>query len=161
LSRDAIQRLAENPVNQYLALGLRLYIGGLFIYASIGKINYAAEFAEIIAGYQLVPFWAVNLLAVTLPWTELICGALLILGVRPKAAVAVLGILLAVFTVAITVNLLRGTPMGCGCFTNIEEPMQWSTMLRDLLWLAMALHIYFFDSIFHLEKKFLLAIKEI
>jgi uncharacterized membrane protein YphA (DoxX/SURF4 family) len=158
--RDRARRWARGPLNTYLALGLRLYIGGIFIYASMSKINYAAEFADIIAGYQLVPYWAVNLIAVTLPWAELICGALLIIGVRAKAAAACLVAMLAVFTAAIVINLIRGTPIGCGCFSSIEEPMGYTTLLRDLIWLAMALHVYFFDSAWHLEQKFLVALAE-
>ena len=57
-----------------VALAFRLYLGGLFVYASLYKINYTAEFAETIASYQLVPYWGVNLLAVILPWIELISG---------------------------------------------------------------------------------------
>ena len=145
----------------YLALVFRLYIGGLFIYASMSKINYAAEFAESIANYQLVPFWAVNLMAVTLPWAELLCGLLLIIGVRAKAGAASLAALLVIFSAAISVSLLRGTPFGCGCFSSVDQPMQWTTVLLDLLWLGMALHVYFFDSAFHLEKSFTMAIKDI
>ena len=45
----------------YLALVLRLYIAGLFIYAGMVKINYTAEFAETIASYRMVPHWGVIL----------------------------------------------------------------------------------------------------
>jgi uncharacterized membrane protein YphA (DoxX/SURF4 family) len=39
------QRISIAGINSWLALVLRLYIGGLFIYASLSKINYTAEFA--------------------------------------------------------------------------------------------------------------------
>lgn len=147
--------------NRYLVLGLRLYIGGLFFYASVYKINFPGEFAENIAAYQLVPFWAVNPLAIFLPWAELICGLFLIAGVRTKSAAAVAAGLLAVFTLALALALLRDVPMGCGCFSALEDPATWLTVLRDLAWLAMALHVYRADSAWQLGRAFLPSWREL
>lgn len=147
--------------HRYLALVFRLYLGGLFIYASMYKISYAGEFAETIASYMIVPHWAVNLVAVLMPWTELICGILLIAGFRAKSANAVIMGLLSLFTIAIFVSLLRDTPIGCGCFHTLDEQMDWTTLVRDLVWLGMAAHVHFFDSAFHLEKQFLIRLKDV
>lgn len=147
--------------SKYTALIFRLYIGGIFIYASMSKINYAGEFAETIASYQLVPFWAVNVIAVIMPWTELICGLLLVAGVRAKAAAISIMAMLVLFIAVIAITLLRQIPIGCGCFHAVEEPMSWMTLLRDIIWLVMATHIYLYDSAFQLEKKFLMKIKDI
>jgi putative oxidoreductase len=146
--------------NKYVALAFRVYLGGVFIYASMYKIGYPAEFAQNIASYQIVPFWAVNLLAVVMPWTELISGIMLIVGLRSKSAVAMIAAMLVLFTLAILLSLVRNIPIGCGCFHSMEEPMSWTTLLRDLIWLAMAVHVYRFDSAFQLERKFLIHIKD-
>jgi uncharacterized membrane protein YphA (DoxX/SURF4 family) len=84
-------RKAMRFLNPWLALCFRVYLGGLFIYASIYKINYPAEFAETIASYQIVPYYLVNIMAVVLPWMELVSGTLLLAGIRPRAATAVWG----------------------------------------------------------------------
>jgi uncharacterized membrane protein YphA (DoxX/SURF4 family) len=147
--------------NPWLALVFRLYLGGLFIYASIYKINYPAEFAETIASYQIVPYFLVNLTAVVLPWTELICGTLLLAGIRPRAATAALGGLLVLFTLAIAWVLAHGVPIGCGCFHTIEDPISWRTLARDLLWLAMAVHVFRYDRLFHLEERFMVRLREV
>lgn len=151
------KRMLTHP---YAALVLRLYLGGLFVYASMYKISYPLEFAENIASYQLLPFWAVNMMAIVLPWTELICGLLLMLGLRAKSAVCMIGGMLVMFTLAIGITLLRNIPIGCGCFHSMEEPMSWTTLVRDLAWLAMAVHVYAFDSAFQLERRFLIQIKD-
>ena len=147
--------------SKYLALAFRLYIGGIFIYASMYKISYTAEFAETIASYQLVPYWAVNFLALVMPWLELICGILLVSGMKSKSATAVIAGMLVLFTVAIFFILVRKIPIGCGCFSSVEEPISWATLARDLAWLAMSIHIYLFDSALQLERKFLMTIKEV
>lgn len=146
--------------NKYLALIFRFYIGGVFIYASMYKINYPWEFAETIAGYQLVPFWSVNLLAVAMPWLELVCGVLLVVGIRSKSAVAIIAGMLVLFTVAIALSLIRNIPIGCGCFSSVGENISWMTVVRDLVWLAMSIQVYYFDSDFQLENRFLMAIKD-
>ncbi|BDQ34994.1 MauE/DoxX family redox-associated membrane protein [Pseudodesulfovibrio portus] len=155
---ECLKKLLSNP---WLALGFRLYIGGLFIYAAMYKINYAAEFSTTIASYRLVPYWAVNGLAVFMPWTEIICGALLVLGVRVKSAATIIIGLLSVFTVAIVVNILRDAPISCGCFHTLEDPISWWTVLRDLSWIGMTLHIYHFDRLFQTDQLFLGKLRRI
>jgi uncharacterized membrane protein YphA (DoxX/SURF4 family) len=144
-----------------LGLVLRVYVGGVFIYASMYKIIYPGEFAETIAGYQLVPFWAVNLMALVMPWAELVSGVLMVLGVRTRSAAAMIGGMLVVFSLAILVTLLRDLPIGCGCFTSVEEPLGWGTLMRDLIWLAMTLQVYFFPSALQLEGRLLKALREV
>lgn len=153
--------LWRDILGRWLALALRIYLGGVFVYASVYKIGYAAEFAETIASYQIVPALAVNVTALVLPWVELICGALLVAGVRVRTVCAMLGGLLALFCVAVVVNLLRETPIDCGCFHSMEERMTWLTLVRDLVWLGMAVHVYFFDSPLALERRYRSSLKEI
>jgi putative oxidoreductase len=153
-----VKELVTHPVLGFL---LRVYVGGVFIYASMYKINYPGEFAETIASYQLVPFWAVNPMALIMPWAELVSGILMVLGIRTKSAAAMIGGLLAVFSVAILITLLRGIPIGCGCFTSVEDPLGWDTLLRDFIWLAMTLHVYFFPSALQLEGRVFRSLQEV
>ena len=147
--------------HRYIALILRLYIGGLFIYASMYKINYTGEFAETIAGYQIVPYWAVNISAVVLPWVELISGVLLVAGIRARSSAVIIGLLLIMFAIAMFINLMRGAPISCGCFDAIGTKISWWTLARDIIWVIMTIHIFLFDKAFHLEKRFSLIFREI
>ncbi len=157
-TRSLLKRFAASPL---LALVLRVCLGGLFVYAGVYKINYPGEFAETIASYQIVPYFLVNLTAAVLPWVELVCGALVILGIRPKAAALTLAGLLAVFALAVAVVLVRGIPIDCGCFRSMGDPVSWKTLLRDLVWLAMAVQVYCCDRLLHLENAFLAKVRGI
>ncbi|MGD9975686.1 MAG: MauE/DoxX family redox-associated membrane protein [Desulfatirhabdiaceae bacterium] len=152
------KKAISHPVT---GLVLRVYIGGIFIAASMYKINYPGEFAETIASYQLVPYWGVNLMALIMPWTELLCGLMLILGFRTRASAVLIAAMLVVFCVAITVTLLRGIPIGCGCFTTVEDPLSWTTLIRDLIWLAMTVQVILFPSALQLEDRLLMSLKEV
>ncbi|HET7294804.1 MAG TPA: MauE/DoxX family redox-associated membrane protein [Vicinamibacteria bacterium] len=104
------------------ALGLLL--GAVFIYASWDKILNPSEFARIVYHYQLIgpsrslgPLPA-NLLAVTLPWIELVVGLLLATGLWRREAAAVAAVMLLVFVAAVGAALARGIDLeNCGCFT--------------------------------------------
>jgi putative oxidoreductase len=153
-----MKKAVAHPV---LGLLLRIYIGAVFIAASMYKINYPGEFAETIASYQIVPFWGVHLMALIMPWTELICGLMLVLGLRTRAAAVLAGSMLVVFCVAIVATLAREIPIGCGCFTSVEDPLSWKTLLRDLIWLAMTAQVVWFPSALQLEDRLLLSLKEV
>lgn len=132
----------------WLALPLRLYLGVLFIYAAVHKVADPAAFALDVATYEILPLGLVNLVALTMPWIEIVAGAMLIAGVRVRPAALVVAALMAVFLVALIIALARGLDMSCGCFASQgaeSDPISWRTVLRDLVWFAMAAHVAVFD----------------
>jgi uncharacterized membrane protein YphA (DoxX/SURF4 family) len=139
-----INKFVKSP---YLSLVLRLYIGGIFIYAGLSKVHYPGEFAENLAAYQMLPYWAVNFAALILPWVEIICGLFLIIGLKSRVSASMIGMLLIVFTFGIFINLLKGTPISCGCFDSIGAEISWKDVFRDLGWFILTLQIFFYDRI--------------
>src|SRR6185436_16375541 len=97
-------------------LAARLLLGLVFIIASIDKIASPDAFAASIHAYRLTPALIENLLAIAVPWIELLCGMCLVLGVNVRASSFLLTLLLGVFSVAISIALLRGLKIDCGCF---------------------------------------------
>jgi uncharacterized membrane protein YphA (DoxX/SURF4 family) len=110
-------------------------MGLLFILSGAGKILHPAGFAFAVFRYHLVPHPLVNAAALVLAWLELVCGLGVLFFPRYRnPALALIFLLLVVFTVGISFNLLRGVRSACGCFsTSLEaEPMTWWKVARNL-----------------------------
>jgi uncharacterized membrane protein YphA (DoxX/SURF4 family) len=153
-----VWKIIKNIVtSEYLALVLRLVIGILFIYSAMPKIPYPAEFAKNVEAYQIVPFWAINIFAVFLPWLELTCGMFLVVGLATRACAFVLAIMLGSFALALLINVLRGSPITCGCFETTGEQIGWFNVFRDVALMLLTLQIAFFSRIFVLLRGGLLT----
>ncbi len=137
-----IERMLKS---EYLAFGLRVYLGYFFIYASLSKIPHPAQFAEAIADYRLIPFMFLNLGAVILPWIELVTGLFLIIGFKSRSSVIVIGLLLIMFDAMILINMYQGAPINCGCYDIVGEPIGWKKVLENLLMLVFSVQVYYFD----------------
>ena len=95
---------------------LAIALAVIFIYAAIPKILEVDEFARSIRNYRMLPAWSINLLALWLPWIELIAGGCMIFKVGEKGGkLLILGMLL-VFTAGIISAVARGLDIDCGCF---------------------------------------------
>ena len=95
----------------------RLFLGGIFVYASYDKIIHPVPFAEIVYNYQILPDVLVNPVSLFLPWIELLAGLSLILGVWLPGTVLICNFLLLVFFSTLVFNMARGLDIDCGCFT--------------------------------------------
>jgi putative oxidoreductase len=101
---------------KYLTLLGRLFIGGLFIYASYHKILDPADFAQSIRNYVIIPPAWSHVVALTLPWVELGAGLFLVLGIQTKPSALLTTGMLAVFLAAIIRAYVIGLDIDCGCF---------------------------------------------
>ncbi len=133
--------------SEYLSLAFRVYIGWVFLQAALSKIHDPALFAENVANYRIIPYLAINLVAIVLPWMELICAFFLFFGLRIKATATILSGLLFLFTLLVIITIFRGVSMNCGCFDAVGEPVGWAKVIENTIWLLMTLQIFFFDQI--------------
>jgi uncharacterized membrane protein YphA (DoxX/SURF4 family) len=131
-----------------VVLIFRLVLGATFIYASLDKIAHPEQFAKIVYNYKILPGFLINIYAVTLPWVELLAGCLLILGIFTESVSLLLSFLLVIFVIAISINLLRGVNLNCGCFsTNPAGKKEGVSLLfKDFIFLFMGLMVFFFNK---------------
>ena len=130
--------MKQAPTLRPTELLFRLALGGLFIYAGVAKIFALPAIRDaMIAGQALLPlerflaledfFWDVHhfgltpwdismVLAMFLPWLEVVSGLALISSRLRAGALLIITALSAVFLGAIASAWWRGLDLTCGCF---------------------------------------------
>jgi uncharacterized membrane protein YphA (DoxX/SURF4 family) len=121
----------------------RLILGGIFIWASLGKIGDPRGFAEVVKNYRMLPLWAIDPFSLMLPWIEILCGAALLTGYLIKGSALIADFLMIVFMLSIGINMVRGVNISCGCFSNSMEISRNMTLylIRDAVCLFMGIWV--------------------
>jgi len=108
-----LKNLSNYPI--YLTIIFRITIGTVFLWASFDKIINPFSFAKNISNYHIIPFGLENLIALFLPWLELIIGSGLILGIFIRTNIILSSTLLVIFNLLIFQAMARGFNIECGC----------------------------------------------
>jgi putative oxidoreductase len=112
---------------------LRFGLGGLLIFASLGKISHPYEFAVIIENYRVLGDGLSRWIAVWLPYLELGVGLLLVIGIWLDAASVINAGLLFIFLVLVTQAYIRHLDIDCGCFSiEHSEPIGLIKILENV-----------------------------
>ncbi len=135
--------IGESRMKNILFYISRYIIGFVFIIAAIPKIADPSVFARSIEAYQFLPTYLINLTALILPWLELLVGLFLIIGFSLKGSAVLSVVLLTSFSILISIALLRGLTIDCGCFGNIESPLTISRLIEDLILLILSVYVVY------------------
>ena len=126
----------EALTHPWLTIRVQIALGAIFVAAALPKIADPPSFAHMIYNYRILPAGLINISALVMPWVEIVAGLCLILGIWVKPARWIIGAMLAVFMVAITVNLVRGNAIDCGCFDLSAAGKTYEERIRDM-WLVL------------------------
>ncbi len=117
----------------------RFALGALFIFSGYMKINDPQAFAFAIKGFKLVEnHELISQATFSIPWTEVLIGVLVMLGLFTKAASGAMFAMLAVFTVAVGTVIARDIDTTCGCFGKfLGSEIDGSTVIRNTVLLLL------------------------
>ncbi len=141
---------------KWVHLILRFVLGGIFLASAVIKIwdvqvshfhvtqfshvPDLATFAQDVTNYHVPPRELANLVAITLPWIELLAGGLLVCGIWKQASALVITALMVVFLAAIGWALAHGYNIRCGCFGTVDaRKVGVTALMEDGVLLAMAI----------------------
>lgn len=137
--------MAPAKITLLVLLVLRLALGGVFIYAGASKIVDAQAFAKTVHHFQLTPWTVSVVVAVYLPWLEILAGLALFVRRLALGASLALVVMSAVFLIALSTAWARGLDISCGCFGKEEHKIQThfpQFFLRDAALLAAAITLF-------------------
>jgi len=115
-----------------IAPPVRVALGGLLIFSGYMKLGIydfggnllvlsPLDFAFAIKGFKMgLPDGLVSVLAYVVPWTELIAGVFIVLGMWTRGAALLALIMLASFTLGVISVIGRGLDVNCPCFGAIK-----------------------------------------
>lgn len=114
----------------------RVLFALMFLAAAWPKFTDPEGFANMVAQYQMLPAFSVNLFSVWLPALEVTVGLALLLTPWEREASFWLGVMMVMFIVALTQALARGLGIACGCFDikgATDSGQSWFALLRDIV----------------------------
>lgn len=133
-----MQQLLHEPL---VTWGLRGFLALLFAAAALSKLSALEEFYGVVRNFRLMPDGLAKPVAFVLPVAELAVAAGLLITPLVLPAALAAAALLAVFGLAIAINVLRGrTWIDCGCFRNgMKQQISWSLVGRNVILTGLAL----------------------
>ncbi|MFV0282448.1 MAG: MauE/DoxX family redox-associated membrane protein [Castellaniella sp.] len=129
----------NDPVIAYAALAV---LAALFWLGALHKLRNFAEFESAVSGYRLLPAFLQRPFAWAFIAAELLAGGLLLLPAARVAGILAALAVLAVASLGVAVNLLRGRvdiDCGCGGLSQAPTSLSWWVVLRNGLLAALAL----------------------
>ena len=94
----------------------RVLMGLLFLSAGLSKIDSPLRTLADVYAYRIpLPDWLAEGIATSLPWVEILLGALLIVGIWKRIAIAGLLGFLGFFSILTAQAWWRDLPIDCGC----------------------------------------------
>lgn len=121
----------------------QILAGLIFLASALAKIADLSAFAGSVHNFHLypvIPMASTNLLAMTIPWVELVAGLSLVGGVRPRAGAVVYTVLISVFTIGVIAAMARGLSFECGCFGKAGSgPVGAKKLAENLVMIALGI----------------------
>lgn len=117
---------------------IRLFLAAIFIVAAVSKLRDQAGTRKAAVSFG-VPESMSKVFAFALPLVEIVGALLLVYSASSWFGSVAITVLLLVFTVAISVQLLKGTEPDCHCFGQLgAEKIGVSSLFRNALFMAPA-----------------------
>jgi thiol-disulfide isomerase/thioredoxin/uncharacterized membrane protein YphA (DoxX/SURF4 family) len=121
-----------------LAVVSRLFLAGVFAIAGLAKLRDVEGFGRSVGDFG-VPAASARLVTRLVPVAEILCALSLLSAASVWWGAVGAIALLALFTLAIVVNLLRGRAPECHCFGQLRSaPIGWNSVVRNAVLAGLA-----------------------
>lgn len=140
-----MQNIKYKMIPETVVLVLRVIFGIYLAFAGFIKFFDLKGFARIVMTYRILPRWIALPSSYVIPFVEFAVGLLLISGGYGLyvSGAALLLVLISLFFVSAI--LIQGRRLeSCGCLgTAIKIPVNWKKLVEVLVWLVIAVIIFY------------------
>lgn len=133
------------PIKSLFFRLLEIILGGLFIYAGGLKLLYPNDFAAAVLAYQLLPVALVGPAAAVIPCLEVAAGLFLVLGLKRRSCLLILGWLAGAFLLVMLITAARGLKIDCGCGLFFQRQVGLAPILEDGLIFLWGAGLYYWE----------------
>lgn len=98
-----------------------LAVAAVLLFSGILHAIQPYLFMHTVASYQIFPKWAVGLLALWIPYFQIVLGLCFGLGIARRTTNGIAALLFAAFALAQLSVLARGLDIDCGCFGFVSS----------------------------------------
>jgi hypothetical protein len=132
---------------RYLRIAARIIVGLVFIFSGVVKaidpLGSAYKFHDYFLAFNLAFLdWLALPLAIILCTAEFLAGFSVLTGIRHKAGIWTVLLLMAVFTPLTLVLALTNPVSDCGCFGDAVHLTNWQTFGKNIIITAFALIVF-------------------
>jgi len=133
-----MNNVSQGGQRDWFHLLLKIILGGIFIYAAVPKIYAPQVFFLDVLGYHITGTALAKIIAIWVPWIELISGIGIILNLWYPASLRIVQGLLTLFIIVMIITLIRGITTDCGCFGTAGGQVSWWHVIGDVVLLLVA-----------------------
>lgn len=133
-----MDRIIQIMSNRWVALALRILLGGIFVVSAIGKLRHPALFVDTVVDYGMLPEALARFYGTVLPWAEVAIGLSLILGLLSVMSAVMSMALTLSFATAAIYSFSHTAPTMCGCFGDLVTLNHSQSLAMDVAMLLMA-----------------------
>lgn len=125
-----------------LEVGIRVFLGSIFLVSAMGKLSSPRRFVENVSQYRILPDILARFYGWTLPFVELLAASLLLSGFGVRIGAWLVVAMTVSFVFAISIATLQKQNLTCTCFGLLyRERVGWPTLARDLVLLSLAVSL--------------------
>jgi uncharacterized membrane protein YphA (DoxX/SURF4 family) len=142
-------------IKQLLLWLIRIFVGGLFIFSGLIKVNDPVgtsiklqEYFDVFS-YDISSFFAVFkeyalVIAVFLVVAEVVLGVMLIFGAKLRFTIWALAVMILFFTFLTFYSAYFNKVTDCGCFGDAIKLTPWESFFKDIILLILIAVLFFF-----------------
>ena len=117
---------------------IRLLLGSIFLFSGLSKMRAPYEFLATIYEYQLTGPFLSLLIAIVLPWLEVLVAICLWSKILYRGAMITSAALLTTFSIVLAIAIYRQLDISCGCFMA-QDKISYLSLLRSVFLLLAAI----------------------